>query len=297
MVDMNMHYSSFIPPEFVTAWVREINEYEMQYKNTLFARNFLPNREVGANIDYDTVTYYNSADRRGQFISKGSIPEPFAARARTAKHEIYQVAEAFVINERDLAKPDGAAMKTKELDIAVRNLHKAEDYTAINGDGMDLGGIVTAARANANGKITTATNMGAWAGSDDSRDPFEDVNKGMVLMDNSFKPMYLLGNRTSLSYLNNMDSERIMFAESVAKLFGKGPQDRSWMVESQYVPDGYVYLMPFDPQAAEFVISEEIDIKDDFSKQPGSNFWIEITEWINPCEIHVPDAFCEIAIG
>ncbi len=297
MTDINMHYASYIPPEFVTEWVREINQYEQQYKNTLFARNYLPNREVGANIDYDTVTYYNSPDRRGQFISKGSIPEPFTARARTAKHEIYQIMEAFVVNERDLAKPEGASMKTKELDIAVRNLHKAEDYAAINGDGMDLLGIVGAARANSNGKITTSTNMGAWSGSDTTRDPFEDINKAMVLMEDSFQPKYMLGNRQSLSYLNNMDSERIMFAEEIAKLFNKGPQDRSWIVESQYVPDGYVYLLPFDPQAAEFIVSEEIDIKDDYAKQPGGNFWVEINEWINPVEVHQNDAFVEIAIG
>lgn len=301
MTDLNMHYGSFIPPEFVTAWVREINEYEMQYKNTLFARNYLPNRDVGATIDYDTVTYYNTADRRGQFISKGSIPDSFTARARTAKHEIYQVAEAFVINERDLAKPDGAAMKTKELDIAVRNLHKAEDYAALNGDGMDLLGIVGAARANDHGKIATTggtyNNMGAWDGSDTARDPYEDVNLALTLMEESFQPKYLVGNRLALSYLNTMDSERQPFWKQISALFGKGAEDRSWMVESQYAPAGYVYLMPFDPQAAEFVVSEEIDIKDDYAKQPGGNFWIEITEWLNPAEIHVNEAFVEIAIG
>lgn len=296
MSDLNMHYGSYIPPEFVTAWFREINEYEQQYNNKKFARTFLPNREVGASIDYDSVMYYDSPDRMGQFLSKGSIPGTFSARARSKKHEIYQIAEAFVINERDLAKPDGASMKTKELDIAVRNLHKAEDYAAINGDGADLLGIVAAARANTNGKITTSTNNGEWDGTDTSRDISEDINQAFVLMDDEFTPAYLLGNRKSLSYLNTRDSQRIMFAEQVAALFGKAPNDRSWMAESEFVPDGYVYLMPYDPQAAEFVVSEEIDIKDDYAKQPGGNFWIEITEWINPAEIHQNNAFVEIAI-
>jgi len=297
-----MYYASFIPKEFVTAWVREINEYERQYKNTLFARNYLPNRDVGKNIDVDSVTYYNSPDRRAQFIAKGSIPEPFSTRVRTAKHEIYQIAEAFVINERDLQKPEGAAMKTKDVDIAIRNIHKTEDYTAINGDGMDLIGIVGAARQNSYGKITASggkyNNNGAWDGSDDSRDIYEDINLACSLMDPMFKPAYLLVNRQGRAYLNAMDSERRPFWKDIAGLFGKSEADSpdTWVIESQYVPEGYAYVIPYDPQAAEFVISEDIDIKDDYPKQPGGNYWIEITEWVNPCEIHVPDAFVEIQI-
>jgi len=297
-----MHYASFIPQEFVTAWIREINEYERQYKNTLFARNYLPNRDVGKNIDFDSVTYYNSPDRRAQFIAKGSIPEPFSTRVRTAKHEIYQIAEAFVINERDLAKPDGAAMKTKDVDIAIRNIHKTEDYTAINGDGLDLIGIVGAARKNENGKVAasggTYNNNGAWDGKDNTRDIYEDINLACSLMDPMFKPAYLLVNRQARAYLNAMDSERRPFWKDVAGLFGKSENDSpdTWLIESQYVPSGYAYVIPYDPQAAEFVVSEEIDIKDDYPKQPGGNFWIEITEWVNPCEIHINEAFVEINI-
>ena len=55
--------------------------------------------------------------------------------------------------------------------------------------------------------------------------------------------------------------------------------------------------MPYDPQAAEFIISEEIDIKDNYNIEHGGNYWIEINEWINPAEIHQVDAFCEIAIN
>lgn len=302
MPDMNMHYASFIPPEFVTAWIREINEYEMQYQNTLFARNFVPTREVGAGIDYDTITYYNSPDRRAQFISKGSVPEPFTARARTAKHEIYQIAEGFNVNERDLKKAEGAAMKKKEIDIAVRNIHKAEDYAVMNGDGLDLLGIAGAARLNSLGKIEAAggtyNNMGAWNGSDATRDPYEDINTALTLMEPSFKPAYLVGRRQDLAWLNTMDSERRPFWKDIAELFGKGENDKkdSWMVESEYTPAGYVYIIPYDPQAMEFVISEEIDIDDEYGKQPGGNFWVEIKEWINPIEVHVNEAVVEINI-
>lgn len=295
-----MHYGSFIPESFVTAWVREINEFEMQYKDTLFARNYLPNRDVGANIDFDTVQYYDTQDRKAQMIAKGSIPEPFTVRGRSATHEMYQFAEAFVINERDLKKPDGAAMKTKELDVAVRNIHKAEDYYAINGDGVSLLGIVNAARANSNGKVAntggTYNNMGAWDGTDTSRDPYEDINLAITLQEEMFKPMYLLGSRLSLSYLRTMDSERRPFWKDVAGLFGKGEDDSSFMVESEYCPAGYVYVLPYDPQAMEFVISEELDIDEDYPKQLGGNYHILVNEWVNPVEVHVPSSIVEINI-
>ena len=299
MTDTNMHYLSGIPREFVTSWVREINEYEMQYKNELFARNYLPNREIGETIDYDSVTYYDTVDGHAQLIAKGAVPNPFTARARTQTYEVIQLAETFAINGRDLAKPDGAAMKTKEVDIAVRKIHRAEDDFAINGY-LNNNGIVDAARANTNGKIAasagTYNNNGAWDGTDTSRDIYEDINLARTLMDSSFKPAYLVGNRVSLSYMDTMDSERQLFSETVAKLFGKKPEDRSWMVESQYVPSGYVYLIPYDPQAMEFVISEEIDIKDDYGKTLGEVYNILINEWIVPIEVHVNESAVEICI-
>jgi uncharacterized linocin/CFP29 family protein len=297
MPDMNMHYSSYIPEEFLVAWIREINEYEQQYKNKLFARNYIPNRDVGATVDFDSITYYNSPDRRAQFIAKGAVPEPFTVGTRTKAHPMYQIAEGFMINERDLKKAEGASMKTKEIDIAVKNIHKAEDYTAMNGDGMDVIGIVGAARANSNGKLTTSTNMGAWSGSDDTRDPYEDINLAITYMEDAFTPAYLIGNRADLRYLNTKDSERGVFWKQIAELFGKPETDKSWMVENQYCPSGYVYIVPYDPQAAEFIVSEEIDIVDDYAKQPGGNFWIEIKEWINPIEVHQNEAFVEVAIG
>lgn len=114
------------------------------------------------------------------------------------------------------------------------------------------------------------------------------------MMDHRFKPYGLVADRTTMAYLNMKDSERIPFWKGMGPLFGKADDDRSWMIESQHTPAGYAYVIPYDPQAAEFVVSQDIDIADDYPKQPGGNYYVEIREWIHPVEIHVGTAFVEI---
>jgi hypothetical protein len=298
MADTGMHYGSFIPDEVVTGWVNTIDNYEKNYYTKLFARNTLPRRDVGATVDIDAITYYDTDSGRGQIVAKGSVPQPFTARAKTAKWDMLQIMEGFTVNERDLAKAEGAMMKSKEIDIALDRIHSEEDYVLMNGDSsLGLKGIVGAARANSNGKITTSTNQGAWAGSDDTRDPYEDINMASAKMDPRYSPAFLVGSRLSLTYLNNKNSEEVPFWKDTAALFGKPDTDRSWMVPCQHCPEGYVYLVPYSPKAAEFVVSEDLMVADDYAKQPGGNFWVEIREWVNPAEIHENDAFVEIAIG
>lgn len=307
MTDTGMHYGSVIPEEFVTTWVRDINEYELLYKKELFARNIFPYRDIGETNDYDMSTYFQSDDGLAQVIAKGSVPEAFTMRARTQKHEMFCIATGFVLNERDLIKPDGATMKTQDINIAMNKMHGKEDYLAMNGDtslSANFVGIVGAGRANTNGKITAAAssgvnvgNMGAWAGTDANRDPYEDVLNGIDKLDYTAKPVALVGNRHSLRWLNTLDSERIPFADHVGRLFGKSAGDYSWMVESQFCPDDYVYIVPKDPQFGEFVVSQEIAIDDSYAKQAGGNYWIEIRSWLNPAEIHQVNGYCEIQIS
>jgi hypothetical protein len=306
MTDNTLSYGSFIPEEFVTTWYNDINEYELLYAKELFARNIFSYRSIGPTNDFDMITYFNSGDDLAQVIAKGATPDPFTARARTTKHEMFCIAAGFVVNERDLIKPDGATMKSKELDIALDRIHGKEDYIAINGDttiSTDLLGILGAARANELGKLTAAAssgvnvaNMGAWAGGDDTRDPYEDIVNAIDKMQFTATPYGLVGNRHSLRWLNMLDSERDPFTEKIAPLFGKAPTDRSWMIQSQFCPDGYVYLVPKSPKFGEFVVSEEITIADDYPKMPGGNYWIEIKEWINPAEIHQNTGYVEIQI-
>lgn len=304
MADTNLNYGSFIPEEVVTSWIAEINQYELQYRPEMVARNILPRREVGTQIDIDAISYYQSTSGRAQIIAKGAAPQPFTVKTKVEKHEMFQFMDGFMVNERDLAKAQGATMKAKEIDIALSQIHAAEDYIVMNGD-SDLGitGIVGAAHANENGKVLATSgsatgndivNMGAWDGSGDTRDPYEDVVNATRMIDHRFKPYALVADRTTMSYLNMKDSERIPFWQGIGALFGKADDDRSWMIESQFTPSGYAYVIPYDPQAAEFVVSQDIDIADDYPKQPGGNFYVEIKEWINPVEIHVGTGFVEI---
>ena len=304
MADTNLNYGSFIPEEVVTSWVAEINQYELQYRPEMVARNILPRREVGAQIDIDAISYYQSTSGRAQIIAKGAAPQPFTVKTKVEKHEMFQFMDGFMVNERDLAKAQGATMKAKEIDIALSQIHAAEDYIVMNGDtNLGIDGIVDVAHANVNGKVLATNgsptgndivNMGAWDGSGDTRDPYEDIVNAIRMMDWRFKPYALVADRTTMSYLNMKDSERIPFWQGIGALFGKADDDRSWMIESQFTPSGYAYVIPYDPQAAEFVVSQDIDIADDYPKQPGGNYYIEIKEWINPVEIHTRTAFCEI---
>ena len=305
MASTDLHYGSFIPQEVVTAWVQTINDYELNYRPELIARNILPYRDVGSQIDIDAITHIQTTSGRAGIVAKGASPDPIQIAAGVEKHEMYQIASGFYINERDLAKTQGPVMKTAEINEVMAKIHATEDYIAINGDSsLGITGIVGAAHANTRGKILATAgsptgndvvNMGAWDSSGDTLDPYEDILNAIKFMDPRFKPWGLVADRATIRNLDKTDSERVPFSDYIGKLFGKAEGDRSWMIESQFTPVGYAYVIPYSPQAAEFVVSEEIDIADDYPKEKGGNYWVEIKEWTCPIEIHSPQAFVEIS--
>jgi len=304
MADTGLHYGSFIPEEVVTAWITTINDYELNYRPELIARNILPYKDVGPQIDIDAVTHIQTTSGRAGIVAKGASPDPFTIAAGVEKHEMYQISTGFYVNERDLAKTQGPVMKTAEINEAMAKIHATEDYIAINGDsGLGITGIVGAAHANTRGKVLptngTATsvdvpNAGPWDSSGDTLDPYEDVVNAIKMMDPRFKPWGMIADRATLYNLFKVDSERVPFADYIGSLFGKGENDRSWMIESQFTPTGYAYVIPYSPQAAEFAVSTEIDVADDYPKEKGGNYWVEIKEWCNPIEVHSPNSFVEI---
>jgi hypothetical protein len=304
MADTTLHYGSFIPEEVVTTWVQTINDYELNYRPELIARNILPYRDVGTQIDIDAITHIQTTSGRAGIVAKGASPDPIQIAAGIEKHEMYQIGTGFYINERDLAKVQGPVMKTAEINEVMAKIHATEDYVVMNGDSsLGINGIVDVAHVNTRGKVVdtaaTATgndvnNMGPWDSSGDTLDPYEDIVNAIKFMDPRFKPWGLVADRATLYNLYKTDSERVPFADYIGKLFGKGENDRSWMIESQFTPAGYAYVIPYSPQAAEFVVSQEIDIADDYAKEKGGNFWIEIKEWVCPIEVHSPEAFVEI---
>jgi len=222
------------------------------------------------------------------------VPKTMGVTATSAKHEIYQISTGFFLNAKDLKLEPKT--KTRLVDIAMRDMHRAEDNFALNGKTtLNVNGLVQAARANKNGKITTGTNKGAWAG-ETGTDIYDDINTAIGLMDGDFEPAFLVGNRTDMLYLNRPDSERIPYYKSCAGLFGKlNENDKSWMWMTNHLAAGYVYVIPKDFMAAEFVVGENPHIIE-YPMQPGQNYYFELAAWVVP-EYHQNNAFVEIATG
>jgi len=286
---------------FVEEWEREIALYIEKYKDNMAARNILETRVVGEDVQIDVTQKYNRTGPGAAIVKKGSVPDSMGLSATSVNHEVYQIATGFYLNAKDL-KSDPKS-KTRLVDIAMRDIHRAEDDFALNGKtSLNVKGIVGAAQANANGVITTSTNNGAWTG-ETGTDIYGDINAAIALMDGDFEPAFLVGNRTDLLNLNRMDSERIPYYKSVAGLFGKKDEnDKSWMWMTNHITATTskaggrgVYVIPKDFMAGEFVIAENAHIIE-YPMQPGQNYYFEVVSWVVP-EMHQDNAFVEIATG
>ena len=278
---------------FVEEWTREIVDYVEKYKDNMTSRNVMHVRNVGADVAIDVVTNYDRTGPGAQIVAKGAVPKSMGLSASDTKHDIYQIATGFSISKKDLSLDPKA--KNRLVDIAMRDIHRAEDDMVINGvTNLNLTGIVDAAAANSNSTITA---KGAWSG-ETSTDIYDDINTALGLMDDEFDPKYLLGKRTDLLYLNRMDSERQPYWKTVAPLFNMKESDRSWIWNSNHFAANKVYLTPGDDfMAGELVVSENatIDVLYNGGLGPGKNYFFEVSEWVVP-EFHNNDAFVEIDI-
>jgi len=291
--------SAAIPEHFVEEWTREIAAYVEKYSDNMAARKILPVRTVGADTAIDVVVTYDRTNSAGaSIVAKGAIPDSIGVKQTTTKHDIFQIATGFNINAKDL-KLDPKS-KNRLIDIAMRDIHRAEDDLAINGNTqLNVNGIVQAAQANTNGKIVASgatdsdtNNKGKWTG-ETGTDIYADIVEAISKMDGDYEPAFLLASRAVMNNLNRMDSERRPYRESVATLFGKkDPKDSSWMFISERVPTGKAYLLPKDFMAAEFIVSEN-PRPITYPMGPGQNFWVEIACWVT-VEIHDNNAFVEI---
>lgn len=287
---------------FVETWDREIADYVERYKDNMTSRNVMHVRNVGKDTAIDVVTNYDRTGPAAQIVAKGAVPKSMGLSASDTKHDIYQIATGFHISAKDISLEPST--KNRLIDIAMRDIHRKEDDITLNGvTALNLNGVVDAAQANSNGKITASSasgsdtdNAGAWSG-ETGTDIYDDINTALSKMDDEFVPAYLLGKRTDLLYLNRMDSERQPYWKTIAPLFDKKEGDRSWLWNSNWLTAGKVYVVPKDFMAGELVVSENASIKPLYNSGlgPGSNYYFEISEWVVP-EFHNNDAFVEIAI-
>lgn len=283
-----------IPSHFVEEWEQEIILYVEKHKDNMIARQILETRNVGEDVDIDVVQKYERTGPGAQITAKGTAPESMGLKTSTVKHEVYQIATGFHINRKDLKfSPES---KNRLVDIAMRDIHRAEDDFALNGSTQyNVNGIKASAVLNSNGKITAGTNKGKWTG-ETGTDIYDDINTAIAYMDDDFDPAYLVGCRSDLLNLNRMDSERQPYYKTVSGLFGKRDEkDKSWLMMTNHLATGKVYVVPKDFMAGEFIVAENAHIIDDYPMEKGQNFWIELSAWVVP-EIHQNDAFVEIEI-
>jgi len=286
---------SAILQEASEEWTKEMVRYVEKHKDNMTARNILETRTIGADVEIDIITNYDRTGPGAQIVAKGTPPDKAGTKTYTDQFNIYQIATGFNVNAKDLKKDP--KIKNRQIDICMRDIHRAEDRFALFGDSkLGVMGIIDAAQANENGTITSSTNAGAWTG-ETGTDIYDDLNVALGKMDAEFEPAYLLGSRTALQNLNRMNSERIPYYKEVAGLFGKkNENDKSWMWTTDQLNDiNKVYLIPKDMMAGEYVISENPRIVN-YNMQPGENYPIEIVSWSAP-EIHDPNAFVEIDIS
>ena len=278
----------------IEEWTRRITTYVDRYKDNMTARNILDVRTVGADVGIDVVESFADAGVEASIVAKGAVPESIGLDASTVDHNIFQISVGFQVAAKDM-KLDPSAQNRK-IDLAMRLIHRKEDDLALNGStAHNITGLITAARANANGKITAATNAGKWAG-ETGTDIYDDINEAMDKIDGEFDAAFIVGNKSDLKYLNRMDSERNPYRLSVAGLFGKNENDTSWMWKTSHLATGFVYLVPKDFMAGEFVVSENPSIDPLYAGGlgPGKNHAFELGGWVIP-EFHNNNAFVEIA--
>lgn len=289
--------SGSILEEVTENYKLQINEYFEKNKDNMTARNILHQRKVGANVEIDIVTKY---DRRGpgaQIVAKGGTPDKGGVSGTPTYFPFYQIAAGFSINAKDM-KID-SKIKSRNLEVAMGDIKRAEDNLVINGNSTyGITGLVAAARANTNGKITatggTYNNAGKWEG-ETNTDIYSDIKLACDLMDDRFEPAFILGNKITTGKLDRMSSERVPYYKECAQLFGKNnPNDKSYIWTSAYVPDGYAYVIAKDMEAGEYVVSENPRVVP-YAMQPGENYPFDIISWATP-EFHCNEAFVEIAI-
>ena len=278
---------------FVEAWEKVIPEWVDEHKQNLTARNILHRRDVGADVTIDVVEKYDKTGQGAQITAKGAVPPTFGLTTKSENFTIHQIATGFNINVKDLKTNPNA--KSRLVEIALAEIHEKEDDICLNGDtAHNIKGVVDAAQANTNGKITAATNKGKWSG-ETGTDIFTDVADGIALLDSKYKPSYLVGNSKDIRYLFHKDSERNMYYEDMGILFGKkDPKDTSWIWSSDYIARNAVYIISKDTMAADFVVSEDPGIVT-YALAPGQNYPVEVYSW-SETEIYSNEAFVEIVI-
>lgn len=289
-----------IPTHFVESWTQQIADYVSLYNDNMVARKIMAQRKVGADVELDQVVHYDRAVGSAvgaQIKAKGSAFDTISSTASPVPHMMLQIGTAFNFNRKSLKQDP--KVKSRDIDIGMRDIHISEDELALNGSGtLNINGITDAAGLNENGKIVASgasgsdtDNNGAWSG-EVGTDIYDDVLTGIGKL-GDFDPFALVTSKVTGGYVERMDSERKPYADDIAGLFGKSPKDRSWLVKSNRIAANTAYVVTKDPLAGEYVVSENPQVIT-YPMGPGQNYLVELYSWSN-VEIHDNAGFVEIA--
>ena len=285
---------------FVENWEKVIEKWVDENKDNMTARNIMNYRKVDESVQIDVVQTIDRTGPGAQITAKGAVPKTMGTSVTNEKYEIFQISTLLNLSQKDLGS--SPTLKNRMVEISMDDIHRAEDEMALNGfAAYNIPGIVPAARANANGKITQAAssgintgNKGKWGG-EAGTDIYDDVNTGIGKLGSNYKPSFLVGNSKDIRLLFRMDSERQQYYKTMSILFGKkNPDDVSWIWETDILPRNYVYIVSKNTKVADFVVSENPGVTT-YPLSPGKVFPIEIGGWSVP-EIFDNDGFVEIQI-
>ena len=285
---------------FIENWGKVIDDWADENQDNMTARNIMNYRKVDKSVQIDVVQTIDRTGPAAQITAKGAVPKTMGSKVSNEKYEIYQISTMFNLSKKDLGS--SPSLKNRMIEMAMDDIHRAEDDLALNGNTpLNIPGIVTAARANSNGKITEAAsagintgNKGKWIG-ESSTDIYDDVNTAIGKLGSNYKPAFLVGNSKDIRLLFRMDSERQQYYKTMSILFGKkDPDDVSWIWETDLLPVNFVYIVTKNTKVADFVVSENPDVTA-YPLAPGKNYPIEIGGWSVP-EIYDNDGFVEIEI-
>ena len=279
----------------IEQWKREIPDYVSKLEDKIISRKIVDTRKVGAEIMWDHVTHYERTGEGAQILAKGSTPKGSGSEASDVPFEMFQICDAFKINQKDLHLDP--KLKSRDMNIILKNIHRKENIMAIRGDAAtNIVGITGAAAANSNGVVNRTA---VWTDPSTAK-YYNDVRNMTDKVDPDFELRWLVGNKLDLNKMDYLsDDTKQPIWKQIASLFGKSETDpkNSWQVPlgNLTLPQGKVYGVVQDPDAAEFVISENPALRD-LGMESGGNIPIEMFEWVR-MEVHNNQCFVELTVN
>lgn len=301
---MTGEYGASIPASTIKNFEKVVINYRQKEKDKELVRNLAELRTIGPAFQTDVVTYWEKTGGndviRASIKAKGAAADTVGAKENEVSHNMYKLTVGFNYNTRDLDLDP--AQYTRKVEICTREIRRLEDYLWVNGSTAPaLTGLVTSARANPGGKIAaygasssspSKDSIGNWAGTDDYRDIYDDVEEAITRVGDNFDAAYMVGRKTTVSPIRKMDDMRNKYADQILDLFNAN-KVTDFLRTSAYIPAGYVYVVAKDVEFAEFVISQDLRVKS-YAEQPGEVIPVELIEWVNPCEYHSNEGAVEI---